>query len=500
MPYVEYLRVLDTQRETIEALTDVYTGRVLTASDLREFEGNRQAGDAGSKPADGVRRNPITGIDEGREFPKSHGCDQSAVDYGGVLTMRSGTGAFYDPVLETGTVNVSGMRAGCRNSIVPGDGVLSVPSWTGNCTCNYPVSTSLALVHMPEEYEQWAAWGGVAVEAPVRRVGINFGAPGDRVTRDGTLWLDWPSVGGPSPAIPVRTDPENPECFYRHALRMEGGQGWPWVTASGIVGVRSLVIEPVARRSEPLGRSFSVRWTGFVEAPASEDFSFFARTDHGVRLWVDGQLVIDNTKNILSGRQEEEIVGVAALEAGRKYPIRLEYYQSVQRPSEHARVQLAWSAPGTPKEPVPASRLFDGAGRPGGLTGAYYGRPQLTGPAVLHADAPIDFAWNGELPAPLRQAASPVALSQRPFTVRLYFTEPEEILPGERVFGVAIQGREAVRELDIVREAKGAHRGVVLEEKGVPVNDALRIEFTARTQRPPLVCGIELIAEQQETR
>ena len=36
--------------------------------------------------------------------------------------------------------------------------------------------------------------------------GINFGAPGDRKTDDGTLWLDWPSVGGPSPEISVRTE------------------------------------------------------------------------------------------------------------------------------------------------------------------------------------------------------------------------------------------------------------------------------------------------------
>ncbi len=442
------------------------------------------------------RRNPITGVVEGREVVKTYGCDQSAVDYGGILTMRSGTGAFYDSVLESGTVNISGMRAGCRNSIVPGNGVLCLPSWTGNCTCNYPVSTSLALVRMPEEYEQWAAWGGVAVEAPVRRVGINFAAPGDRMTREGTLWLDWPSVGGPSPAVPVRTAPERPESFYRHATRMHGGQGWPWVTGSGIRGVRSVTIEPVARRSEPLGSTFSVRWSGFLEAPVSGSYSFFAQTGHGVRLWIDQRLLIDNGKEILRGRAGREATGTVALEAGRKYPICMECFHSKQGRPKDPRAQLLWSGPGTSKERVPAARLLDSAGQPGGLTGAYYAEPQPAGPAVLRVDPQIDFAWGDELPTPLREAAGPVTPTKRPFTVRLFFAEPEEIQSGQRIFGVAIQGREIARDLDIVHQSGGTHRGLVLESKGVPIEDSLRLEFTARTQKPPLICGIELIAEE----
>lgn len=494
MTYTEYLRFLDTKRGFIEARTDVYTGRVLSEA---EAPGAEARADGARKPATSyARRNPITGIIEGREFPKHHGCDQSAVDYGGILTMRSGTGAFYDTLLESGTVNISGMRAGCRNNIVPGGGVLCLPSWTGNCTCNYPVSTSLALAHMPEEYEQWAAWGGVAVAAPVRRVGINFGAPGDRMTRDGTLWLDWPSVGGPSPVVPVRVDPEAPECFYRHALRMNGGQGWPWVTGSGILGARSVTIEPLAQRSAPLGDSFGVRWTGFVQAPAGENISFFVRADQGVRLWVDQRLVIDNSKDRLRGRQGPEATGAITLEAGKKYPIRLEYFRVKQGQSKQLGVQLAWASASLPRGVVPAARLFDSDDKPGGLTGAYFGDAKLTGPAVLQRDPQVDFTWENGLPEPLRQAARPVALSQRPFTVRLYFSEPEEIKPGERVFGVTVQGREVVRDLDIVRRAGDAHRGVVLEYQGIPIKDSLRVDFTARTRRLPLICGVELIAEQ----
>jgi len=43
---------------------------------------------------------------------------------------------------------------------------------------------------------------------PIRAVGINLGAPGDRRADNGTLWLEYPRVGGPSPEIPVNINHE----------------------------------------------------------------------------------------------------------------------------------------------------------------------------------------------------------------------------------------------------------------------------------------------------
>ena len=39
--------------------------------------------------------------------------------------------------------------------------------------------------------------------------------------------------------------------------------------------------------------NFSVRWTGEVEAAFTETYTFYPTTDDGVRLWVDGQLLVD---------------------------------------------------------------------------------------------------------------------------------------------------------------------------------------------------------------
>ena len=94
---------------------------------------------------------------------------------------------------------------------------------------------------MPERFEQWTAWGPGPTNN-IQRVGINLGAPGDRITDAGTLWLDYPSVGGPSPEVLVSTQPANPKMFYHHSLWVTGGIGWPWVAASGATGLNSLTL------------------------------------------------------------------------------------------------------------------------------------------------------------------------------------------------------------------------------------------------------------------
>jgi hypothetical protein len=76
-----------------------------------------------------------------------------------------------------------------------------------------------------------------------------LGAPGDRITEAGTLWLDHPHVGGPSPSVSVETQPDAIETFYRHSLWIEGGHGWPWVCASGAVGLSQLTVNGLRQGS-----------------------------------------------------------------------------------------------------------------------------------------------------------------------------------------------------------------------------------------------------------
>jgi hypothetical protein len=243
--------------------SDVYTGRILGQEELpllstsvTEFDTEtvqpsqyrppkqKDAWKPG-QPEPGVRTNPLTGLEEPRKFPKSYGCD-GGFDYGNLYTLRSGTAAFYDKRLESGTINLSGPRSGCTNSIIPANGVLNVPYFFEGCTCSYPLPTALALVSMPKTHEQWASWGDVPaekLEGKIERVGINFGAPGDRMTDEGTLWLDHPNKGGPSPQVRVEIEPAGSVRYaYRHSLFIENGseQAWPWVSGSAVIGAKEI--------------------------------------------------------------------------------------------------------------------------------------------------------------------------------------------------------------------------------------------------------------------
>jgi len=130
--------------------------------------------------------------------------------------------------------------------VIPAAGVLNVPYFYQGCSCSYPLPVGMSLVSQPQTYEQWTAWGAVErgkLMGKIQRLGINLGAPGDRVTDDGTLWLDYPSVGGPSPDVEVEIQPAGAEAFYHHSLWIEGGKGWPWVAASGMEGLQSLSLK-----------------------------------------------------------------------------------------------------------------------------------------------------------------------------------------------------------------------------------------------------------------
>ena len=244
-------------------LSDIYTGRVFDDSEQLALRKSLPAPDLKTRqksyyhaphqtkallpnPPDpalaGERINPLTGVKEVRVIPKTYGCD-GGVDYGMFYTLRAGTAAFYDKTLESGTVFISGPRSGCTNSIIPSGGLLNVPYFYEGCTCSYPLPTALSMFAMPETHEQWSSWGEASIEpASIQRIGLNFGAPGDRKTRDGTLWLDYPSVGGPSPKIRVETKPEEPVFRYRHSNWMNGGDAWPWVAASAVEGLKELTL------------------------------------------------------------------------------------------------------------------------------------------------------------------------------------------------------------------------------------------------------------------
>ncbi len=88
----------------------------------------------------------------------------------------------------------------------------------------------------------------------------------------------------------------------------------------------------------------------------------------------------------------------------------------------------------------------------------------------------------------------------RLYTVALYFIEPDAVKPGDRVFDVALQGQQVLKNFDIVREAGRSNQMVVKEFKEVAVRGdlavALRPSASAKTSTTVL-CGIAVTNEAQ---
>lgn len=96
--------------------------------------------------------------------------------------------------------------------------------------------------------------------------------------------------------------------------------------------------------------TFSVRWEGQVQAKYNETYTFYTRTSDGVRLWVNNQLLIDKWRN----QNATEYRGTIALEAGKKYDIKMEYYENTGT----AVAELRWGSRSTLREIIPQARLY----------------------------------------------------------------------------------------------------------------------------------------------
>ena len=228
------------------------------------------------------RTDPITGERIPWTYTRTYGCNYNiAGEY--LLSFRSAAAGFYDLFAEGGTGNYGGFKSGCTSNLIAADGVLNAPDYTRTCQCSYQNQTSLALIHMPElEYwttNQWE-WSGKRIQ----RLGINLNAPGDRVAEDGTLWLDFPSVGGESPDIPIEINTPNVKMFRRHSSSLTGEMG-NWIAASGFEGSFEMEILLTRDQVEQAEYTISLYFAEvFDKKPAERIFD----------IYIQGQKVLEN--------------------------------------------------------------------------------------------------------------------------------------------------------------------------------------------------------------
>jgi beta-glucosidase len=92
---------------------------------------------------------------------------------------------------------------------------------------------------------------------------------------------------------------------------------------------------------------YSVRWTGTLTGPATGAYTIGLTSDDGSRLYLDGNLVIDNWRDQGAHTQ----TAVVNLTAGEVHQVKVEYYEN----AGDASVSLGWNVPGSQDPAIAAA-------------------------------------------------------------------------------------------------------------------------------------------------
>ena len=457
--------------------------------------------------------NPITKEEQPWQLCRTYGCN-NIIASENLLTFRSGAAGFYDLKTLSGTGNLGGFKSGCTSNLVVANGVLNAPDYTRTCSCAYQNQTSLALIHMPE-LDMWAVnhTASLSTEGKaVARMGINFGAPGDRMDDSGTFWFDHPKVGGDSVKIDIKTN-EDANYFHRNSFGFSG-PGLPWVGASGAVNVRRIAIPSVlSRESEEL--RFRIQ---------RDNDDAVERSDGSIDLTGDRLSIVpgdepqtvglrfDNVQ-IKPGRKIESAHIQFATASERRDTTRVRFSvedsgdaavftEQINDISQRLFIdEVSWEVPqweklGRAEEsertPDLAKLIQQVVDRTDWRSGHAI-CVAITGSGDRSARSyDGDAKLAPELVVRLAPEASRIA--EHPHTVRLFFAEPKDVQPGERVFDVALQGATVATDVDVVAEAGGPQRTMVREFRDILIGQELILEFEPKVGEP-LINGVEIMRQ-----
>ncbi len=95
--------------------------------------------------------------------------------------------------------------------------------------------------------------------------------------------------------------------------------------------------------------TFSVRWTGRLLARKAGTYTLYGRSNGGMRVYLDGRLVVDDW----TVHATRERASAALQLAAGKHALRVEFRDTTGT----AAARLSWAGPGFTKQVVPGDRL-----------------------------------------------------------------------------------------------------------------------------------------------
>lgn len=146
-------------------------------------------------------------------------------------------------------------------------------------------------------------------------------------------------------------------------------------------------VVPISELGLSAAKNYAVAWEGQVLAPRKATYKFRVRSEDGVRLWVNGTLLINDwtdDTNLTAARVHEPLSTIV-LEQGQYYDIRMEAYNNTAATSD---IKLTWEriagATG-PEEVIDSALLRTPENVKGGLRADYFSDPSDPAKAAARA-------------------------------------------------------------------------------------------------------------------
>lgn len=464
--------------------------------------------------------NPVTGKKEAWTYTRTYGCNTViASEY--LLTFRSGAAGFYDLTNHGGTGNFGGFKSSCTSNLVVAEGVLNAPDYTRTCTCGYQNQTSLAMVHMPD-LDIWTRSEPTFDGDRVMKLGVNFGAPGDKMAEDGILWFEYPSAADAGTPIPVKLEGKL-DYFSRHSSAIQG-ISHSWVGASGVRGATTVTLKLAVK-------DWKARTPGGIGLGGGADD---AEEDNTGRVRLDStdiELVEDTAAQIVGLRFK-----LSKIDLGTR--IRRAYIQFTADETGAKPAEIEISAEETSNAPAFTARRQNLSSRLTTISrvtwepedwdtvdeaGADQRTPDLSAILQEIIDRPdwkkdnhVAFLFRGtgrrvaksfesdskkSARLYIETSTDPMAgeiksLEPADYAVTLFFVEPDGLGSGERVFNVKIGDRIVLEEMDIARETGGSNRLVTKTITGLRLGEEMKIELIKVRGKDPVLSGVQLKLEE----
>jgi len=220
---------------------------------------------------------------------------------------------------------------------------VSISNATAGATIYYTIDNSIPGTNSLLYSGPFVLSNSVAVRARAFKAGLvasavasatflNSSAIGHGTGLLGSYWSNsFPGNPFPGPATLVRTDA---------VVSFDWGNGSP---------------DPMISADH-----FTARWTGSVMPQFTEPYTFYTTVDDGVRLYVNGQLII----NEWIDQAPTEWNGSISLTGQQRYNIEMDYYEN----GGGAVAKLSWSSPSTTKATIPQAQLYPTSNQPPTVT------------------------------------------------------------------------------------------------------------------------------------